>query len=172
MALTGCRSRRKSYMSETSAAPQVWDVQVYLELDAGGIGSPATVSVQRDDVFPLEAHWQQAGACAEEIDQALTDIAIATRRQLAPSPRLIGSRGRPALSGSYLVSAEKAADFPGIVQQLTGGHVSLRVTVTGPWPPSSFTGQRPLEAQSRWRLDHAAISAGRPAAAPGAVGAA
>jgi Gas vesicle synthesis protein GvpL/GvpF len=160
-------------MSESPAAPQMWCVQVHVDPAAGGTRRPAAVPAgPQDDRFPLEPHWRRASARAAEIDQALTDIAIATRRQLAPSPRLIGSRGRPALSGSYLVSAEKAADFPGIVQQLTGGHVSLRVTVTGPWPPSSFTGQRPLEAQSRWRLDHAAISAGRPAAAPGAVGAA
>jgi hypothetical protein len=137
-------------MSETSAAPQVWCVQVHLEADAGGTGSPATVSsAPRDDMFPLEPHWQQAGACAEEIDQALADVAIAARRELALCPGLIGSRGRLVLSGSYLVSAEEAADFPGIVQQLTGGHASLRGTVTGPWPPSSFTGHRPLEAQSR-----------------------
>jgi hypothetical protein len=86
-------------------------------------------------MFPLEPHWRRAGARAEEIDQALTDIAIATWRQLTVCPPLIGTRGRLVLSGSYLVSAEAAADFPAIVQQLTGRHPSLRVRMTGPWPP-------------------------------------
>src|SRR5882757_11106962 len=112
MALTGCRSQGRSCMSETSAAPQVWSVQLHLEPGAGEIGSPASVSsMPRDDAFPLEAHWQHACGCVEKIHRALTDIAIATRRQLAPGPRLIGSGGRPMLAGSNLVSAEQAADF-------------------------------------------------------------
>lgn len=100
-------------------------------------------------MFPLEPHWRQAGARTEEIDQALTDIAIATWRQLTLCPPLIGSRGRLMLSGSYLVSAEEAADFPGIVQQLTGRHPSLRVSMTGPWPPRSLPEVAQIKAGTR-----------------------
>jgi len=126
-------------MSETSAAPQVWCVQVHVDPGAGGTGGPAADSaVPWGDMFALEPHWRQAGARAEEIDQELTDIAIATWRQLAPCPPLIGSRGRLVLSGSYLVSPEKATDLPGIVQQLTRRHPPLRVRMTGPWPPCSL----------------------------------
>ena len=126
-------------MSETSAAPQVWCVQVHVDPGAGRTGGPAAVSaVPWDDMFPLEPHWRQAGARAAEIDQALTGIAIATWRGLTLGPPLIGSRGRLLLSGSYLVSADEAADFPGIVQRLTRRHPSLRVSMTGPWPPRSL----------------------------------
>jgi hypothetical protein len=100
-------------------------------------------------MFPLEPHWRRAGARAEEIDRALTDIAIATWRQLTVRPPLIGSRGRLVLSGSYLVSAEEAADFPGIAQQLTGRHPSLRVRITGPWPPCSLPGVARIRAGTR-----------------------
>ena len=134
-------------MSETSVAPQVWCVQVHVEPGAQGTGGPAAVSsVPRDDMFPLEPHWRRAGARAAEIDQALTDIAIATWRQLTVRPPLIGSRGRLVLSGSYLVSGETAADFPGTVQQLAGLHPSLRVRLTGPWPSRSRPGMARIKA--------------------------
>jgi hypothetical protein len=134
-------------MSESPAAPQVWCVQVHVDPAADGTGRPAAVPAgPQDDRFPLEPHWRQAGARAAEIDQALTDIAIGTWRQLTVCPPLIGSGGRLLLSGSYLVSAEEAADFPGIVEQLTRRHPSLRVRTTGPWPPASRPGAAHITA--------------------------
>lgn len=137
-------------MSESPAAPQVWCVQVHADPGADGTGRPAAVpAVPPDDRFPLEPHWRRAGARAAEIDQALTDIAIGTWRQLTPCPPLIGSGGRLLLSGSYLVSAAEAADFPGIVQQLTRQHPSLRARTTGPWPPGSRPGSAQITAGAR-----------------------
>ena len=137
-------------MSESPAAPQVWCVQVHVDPGADGTGRPAAVSAgPQDDRFPLEPHWRRAGARAAEIDQALTDIAIGTWRQLTVCPPLIGSGGRLLLSSSYLVSAEEAADFPGIVAQLTRRHPSLRVRTTGPWPPGSRPGAAPITSGAR-----------------------
>jgi hypothetical protein len=137
-------------MSESSAAPQVWCVQVHVDPGADGTGRPAAVpAVPQDDRFPLEPHWRRAGARAAEIDRALTDIAIGTWRQLTPCPPLIGSGGRLLLSGSYLVSAAEAADFPGIVQRLTRQHPSLRARTTGPWPPGSRPGSAQITAGAR-----------------------
>lgn len=137
-------------MSESSAAPQVWCVQVHVDPGADGTGRPAAVpAVPQDDRFPLEPHWRRAGARAAEIDQALTDIAIGTWRQLTACPPLVGSGGRLLLSGSYLVSAAEAADFPRIVQQLTRRHPSLRVRTTGPWPPGSRPGSAQITAGAR-----------------------
>jgi hypothetical protein len=128
-------------MSETSAAPQVWCVQVRVGPGPEGTGGRAGLSRgPRDDTFPLEPHWRAAGARAGEIDRALTDAAIAAWRHPAACPPLIGSGGRLVLSGSYLVSAEGAADFPGIVRQFGGRDVSLQVRMTGPWPPCSLPG--------------------------------
>jgi hypothetical protein len=105
--------------------------------------------VPQDDLFPLEPRWRLAGARAEEIDQALAGIAIVTWRQLTLCPPLVGSGGRLLLSGSYLVSAEEAADFPGIVQQLARRHPSLRARTTGPWPPGSRPGIAQITAGTR-----------------------
>ena len=137
-------------MSESSAAPQVWCVQVHVDPGADGTGRPAPASaVPQDDLFPLEPHWRRAAARAEEIDQALTGIAIGTWRQLTVCPPLIGSGGRLLLSGSYLVRPQEAADFPGIAAQLTRRHPSLRVRTTGPWPPGSRPGAAQITAGAR-----------------------
>jgi hypothetical protein len=137
-------------MSESPAAPQVWCVQVHVDPGADGTGRPAAVpAAAQDDRFPLEPYWRRAGACAAEIDQALTDIAIATWRQLTVCPPLIGSGGRLLLSGSYLVSAQEASDFPRIAAQLTRRHPSLRVRTTGPWPPGSRPGAAHIAAGAR-----------------------
>jgi Gas vesicle synthesis protein GvpL/GvpF len=137
-------------MSESPAAAQVWCVQVHVDPGADGTGGPAAASgVPQDDLFPLEPHWRLAGARAEEIDQALTEIAIVTWRQLTLCPPLIGSGGRLLLSGSYLVSAEETGDFPGIAAQLTSRHPSLRVRTTGPWPPGSRPGVAQITAGAR-----------------------
>jgi hypothetical protein len=137
-------------MSESPAAPQVWCVQVHVDPGADGTGRPAAVSAgPQDDRFPLEPHWRLAGARAKEIDQALTDIAIVTWRQLTLCPPLIGSGARLLLSSSYLVSAAEAADFPGIVERLTSRHPSLRVRTTGPWPPGSRPGAAQITAGAR-----------------------
>ena len=42
------------------------------------------------------------------------------------------------LNAVYLLDTERAAEFAGVVQQLTEAHSGLRADVSGPWPPYSF----------------------------------
>lgn len=154
-------------MPETLAAPLVWRVQVHLDLGAGATVGPSTVSSgQRDDGFALEPYWRQAGACADEIDLALTGIALAARRQPPAGPRLIEGRGRLVLSGSYLVSGNEAAVFPETVQQLTRRHALLQARVAGPWSPALFTAHQYLAGRPGWRPDHVAVICASPAGTP------
>jgi hypothetical protein len=85
-----------------------------------------------------EWRWVTAEAWAEKIGQALSAIAVATRRHPAPDLLPGDKGGWMALNGVYLLSAERAAEFAEIVHALTAEHDALRADLTGPWPPYSF----------------------------------
>ena len=108
-------------------------------------GSPGTT----DDVFPHEPRWRQAAACAQRIDDALSDLAIAARQHPAPGPRLMGAAGRLVLDGVYLLAAEHAAGLPGLVHGLAASYDRVAAEVSGPWPPGSFADLRP-GPRSQW----------------------
>jgi hypothetical protein len=119
---------------------QEWGVKVHLEPaadDRQPVPAAAALS-QHGDVPIAEPRWQQAEACAEKIDRALSGIAIATRRHPAPYPRFHDVEGWMVLNGVYLLDTERAGEFAGIVSRLTQEHAGLRADVTGPWPPYSF----------------------------------
>ena len=42
------------------------------------------------------------------------------------------------LNGIYLLDADRAAEFAAIARQFAAEHATLRVEITGPWPPYSF----------------------------------
>ena len=105
-------------MLQVFAGRQEWGVKVYVE------------------------PWSHAGvaaeACAEEIGEALSAIAVATRRHPAAG-LLPGEKARwMVLNGAYLLSTERAAEFAETVQALTAEHDAFRADLTGPWPPYSF----------------------------------
>jgi hypothetical protein len=118
---------------------QEWGVKVHMTpWTDEAPDDPAESPSAPDDLFANEPWWQQAEACAERIDRALSNVAIAARRHPAPYPRLIDLEGRMVLNGVYLLDTERAAEFAAIVQQLTEEHAGLRADVSGPWPPYSF----------------------------------
>ena len=123
---------------------QEWGVKVYMELtaDASQDDLCAASSGERDGLPGRDPRWQKAEACAEEINRALSRIAIAARRHPVPYLRFEDSDGLMVLNGFYLLDAERVAEFTGIAQNLVGAHAALRVQVTGPWPPYSFVDQQ------------------------------
>lgn len=91
-----------------------------------------------DDLPSLEPLWLQAEACAEEIGQALSDVAVAARRRPSPDPRFGADSGWMVLNGAYLLETERADEFAEIVASVIDDHAALRADVSGPWPPYSF----------------------------------
>ena len=91
-----------------------------LELRPGATGRCPPTGLA--GMFPLEARRHQAEACAEQIGQALADIALATREYPSPDPGLVDSEGPTVLTGAYLLRAAAAAGFPTMVQELTSEH--------------------------------------------------
>jgi hypothetical protein len=117
---------------ESFRGTQEWGVKVYVEpydpiIGLAGEGPPS-----------LEPLWVQAAVCAEEIGQALSDVAVATRHRPSPDPRFGADSGWMVLNGAYLLDAERAGEFTEIVASVTAEHAALRADVSGPWPPYSF----------------------------------
>jgi hypothetical protein len=127
------RHSELAVMVESFRGTQEWGVKVYVE----PYDSP-TGSASQDSLLSLEPLWVQAEACAEEIGQALSDIAVATRHHPSPDPRFGADSGWMVLNGAYLLEAERAEEFAEIVASVTAEHAALRADVTGPWPPYSF----------------------------------
>jgi len=124
------RHTELAVMVESFRDTEEWGVKVY----ADPYGQP----IGPDDLPSLEPLWLQAEACAEEISQALSDIALATRRRPSPDPRFGADSGWMVLNGAYLLETGRADEFAEIVASITAEHAALRADVTGPWPPYSF----------------------------------
>lgn len=128
------RHAELAVMVESFRGTQEWGVKVFVDPD-----DPFTGPADDQDSLPLlEPLWVQAEACAEEIGQALSDIAVATRHRPSPDPRFGADSGWMVLNGAYLLEAERAEEFAEIVVSVTAEHAALRADVTGPWPPYSF----------------------------------
>jgi hypothetical protein len=127
-------------MLESFRGTEEWGVKVHVEPSAdGGDGDPGAASSREPDGATIGGpRWQEAEDYAQQIDRALGDIAIATRRQATPYPRFRDIKGWMVHSGVYLLDTERAAEFTGIVRKLTEEHAGLSADVTGPWPPYSF----------------------------------
>jgi hypothetical protein len=113
---------------QSFSGTQEWGVKVYMELTAdAGRDDPCAASTGETYGPPgQEPRWQRAEACAEEIDRALSGIAIAARRHPASYLRFEDSDGLMVLNGVYLLDAERAAEFSGIAQNLIEAHAALR----------------------------------------------
>jgi hypothetical protein len=127
-------------MLQAFSGRQEWGVKVYAKPWANAAsGSGATVPGELDPSRPgREWRWVTAEAWAEKIGQALSAIAVATRRNPSPGPPPDDRTRWPLLHAAYLLSTERADEFGETVRALTAQNDALRADVTGPWPPYSF----------------------------------
>lgn len=128
--LLAARRAELTEMLQDFTGRQEWGVKVYVE--------PLAVAARPACETGREWRWVTAEAWVEKIGQALSAIAVATRRHPSPDPVPGDQAGWLALHGAYLLSAERSAEFGEIVQALAAEHDALRADVTGPWPPYSF----------------------------------
>jgi hypothetical protein len=119
---------------------QEWGVRVYLEpwADRTHDGPCAAATDHPDDLPGWEPRWQQADACAADIDRALSSRALAVRRHASPDPRFGDVEGWMVLNAVYLLDAQRTDEFTELVLRLATEHAVLRADITGPWPPYSF----------------------------------
>jgi len=84
---------------------------------------------------------QEAAASAEAVYGELGRLSASARVYPPQSPEVTRHPASMVLNAAFLVADERAEEFGAAVTELAAGHRSLQLTLTGPWPGYSFTGQ-------------------------------
>jgi hypothetical protein len=83
--------------------------------------------------------WQHASAAVERVDTALGAYALDRSRHRPQAAQLSGVAGHNVLNAAYLVPARSVTEFTELAHRLAAEEPDLRIEVTGPWAPYSFT---------------------------------
>ncbi len=94
---------------------------------------------RREQRQRAEDAWRLAEAAAHEVHVALAAAAERTRQHPPQDARLSGEPGRNLLNAAYLVPRHRESEFAELAGQLAGEVTGLRITLSGPWAPYSFT---------------------------------
>ncbi|GAA1725672.1 GvpL/GvpF family gas vesicle protein [Streptomyces yatensis] len=86
-----------------------------------------------------ERRWGDTEEGARLVHETLSGLAERARLHPPQDPRLSGVSDRNVLNAAYLVRREDGAAFAERVGELAGRTAALRVELTGPWAPYSFT---------------------------------
>jgi Gas vesicle synthesis protein GvpL/GvpF len=84
---------------------------------------------------------RSAAAGAEAVHADLSGQAEQARLYPPQAAQLAGNRDPMLLNAAYLLEAGRADGFASAVEAAAAAHGELRVELTGPWPPYSFTGE-------------------------------
>ena len=77
---------------------------------------------------------------ARAVHADLSSRAEQARLYPPQAAQLTGHREAMLLNAAYLLEAGRADGFASAVEAAAAAHEELRVELTGPWPPYSFTG--------------------------------
>ncbi|NJQ01334.1 GvpL/GvpF family gas vesicle protein [Streptomyces zingiberis] len=138
-----------------------WGVKIFTEPDpaggsggggaeAGGTGTggpaPSRPASGRDYLRQRQAHRRsredssrRADTWARRVHDELVTLAEHTRLHQPQNARLSGAAGENVLNAAYLVPRDQAGPFAARVGELARDTAGLRVELTGPWAPYSFT---------------------------------
>jgi hypothetical protein len=83
--------------------------------------------------------WRNAAAAAERIDTTLRAHAADSSHHRPQSAHLTGAAGHNILNAAYLVPTDRFAGFAALARRAAEPEPALRVEITGPWAPYSFT---------------------------------
>lgn len=134
----------KAYAARSPAAGG--DTAATVGSSSPGTGAGAAyLQRRRDQLAAQKDSRRESLASAEIIHAELSRYAAATRLHPPQSPQLTGSKVLMMLNAAYLLDDERAEDFAAAVAALAGQYPSVRLELTGPWPPYSFTGNSETE---------------------------
>jgi hypothetical protein len=95
---------------------------------------PPSPSSGRDHLLSLAAARRRDERIAGQIHHPLDDLAAGSVvREHSPSPTV--------MVAAYLVDTGQVDSFRHRADEVAASHPDVRVVVTGPWPPYSFTGE-------------------------------
>lgn len=81
---------------------------------------------------------EEALQAADEVHATVAGLAAASRTHRPQDPALSGSTERMVLNGAYLVPVDAVDDLRALIRSLDD-HPRLRLELTGPWVPYSFS---------------------------------
>ncbi|MDA1360715.1 GvpL/GvpF family gas vesicle protein [Glycomyces luteolus] len=133
-----------------------WGVKAYAapaspaepDAEATSDAGPGTAYLlrRRTQLETLDRARQTAVDSAEHVHARLSEIAVASRRHAPQDAQLTGTPEWMVLNGAYLVDVTRADEFAHAVDSLKAAQPTVRLELTGPWPPYSFTAGEPAEA--------------------------
>jgi Gas vesicle synthesis protein GvpL/GvpF len=89
---------------------------------------------------------RRAVELSRQADAELREIADAARLHPPQDPRLSGVEGENVLNAAYLVDHDRAEEFAAHAWHLAERGKGVRLRLTGPWAPYSFTTEPPSAA--------------------------
>ncbi|WP_155058425.1 GvpL/GvpF family gas vesicle protein [Streptomyces blattellae] len=133
-----------------------WGVKVYAESSPSPASSPTTT----DELAPGRAYLRQRGQqrharedarssaveAVRRIEEQTRDLAVERARHRPQQGRLAGGTGENIANDAYLVPSRHADAFRERALHAADGLPGVRVEVTGPWVPYSFTARPESEA--------------------------
>jgi hypothetical protein len=133
-----------------------WGVKGYADLharipvpDDPAAGPGAAYLQRRRAQFTAHADARrEAAASAQVIHAGLCRLAVSARLYPPQAPGLAGQPVPMVLNAAYLVADERSEEFTAAVTNLAGGHRSVQLALTGPWPAYSFAAE-PDDAAER-----------------------
>ncbi|MFF0061564.1 GvpL/GvpF family gas vesicle protein [Streptomyces sp. NPDC005279] len=131
-----------------------WGVKVYAEAPEPSreapapASAPAAGSTGRDYLRRRlqerradEGIWERADVVSRRLHEELSRHAEADRLHRPQQAQLSGAAGHNVLNAAYLVPREESAAFVEGLDELRPQEPGIRVELTGPWAPYSFTGE-------------------------------
>jgi hypothetical protein len=129
----------KAYAARPPAAGG--DTAATVDSPSPGTGAGAAyLRRRRDQLAAQKDARRETVASAEIIHAELSRHAAGARLHPPQAPQLTGSKELMILNAAYLVDDGRADDFAAMVEALAEQYPSVRLELTGPWPPYSFAG--------------------------------
>lgn len=123
-----------------------WGVKGYVERPPARPEAPASATSgtdylrrRRAQLSSQRAGHDRAGRQAEHIHGSLASLAVAARRHPLQDSRLTGTSAPMVLNSAFLVDDQRMSEFRQLVAELGEQGPEIRLDLTGPWPPYSFS---------------------------------
>jgi len=127
----------KAYAAQSAAVGDEATGSARKAQPSAGSGT-AYLNRRRQERSAQEEARQAAMTSTADIHDTLAGLAMAFRLHPPQAPQLHGNKQPMLLNAAYLLDDERADEFADVVRSLAADHPSVRLELTGPWPPYSF----------------------------------
>ena len=126
------------------------DAEAPASAEAGA--GAAYLQRRRNQLTAQKNSRRQMLADAETIHAGLSEHAAGARLHPPQAPQLTGNKALMILNAAYLLDDERGEHFASVVTALAERYPSVKLELTGPWPPYSFATSEESEGVSERAL--------------------